>query len=384
MEKLNQIRSQVPVVQSQVYLNTGTAGPLPEPVWAAMVEALEAQMAGGRITMDYYTKMGDLKAQIRAAHAAMMGCEPSEIALTQNTTDGMNLVTLGVNWQPGDEAITTNLEHPGALFPLFAARERFGITIKIADVLNRPEAAAEVIEGLITPRTKLVSLSHVSFITGAVLPIKEICEAAHRRGVLVLVDGAQSFAAMPVNVKELGADFYAVTGQKWLCGPEGVGALYGSQAAISQVNITFAGYGTVESYNMYGGLLPKGNAQKFEQGTVQPANLAGQLAACRWLTEEAGQEWAYERIRELASSARAMLGEVPGVKVLTPAETAGLVSFQVTGADANRVAQGLTDQGIIIRTVPHPRSLRMATGFYNTVEELERLASALAPLCKPV
>lgn len=383
MEKVNQIRSQVPAVQSQVYLNTGTAGPLPEAVRAAMVEALADQLANGRITMDYYMKMGDLKAEIRAAHAAMLGCEPSEIALTQNTTDGMNLVTLGVNWQPGDEAITTNLEHPGALFPLFAARERFGITIKIADVLNQPEAAAEVIEDLITPRTKLISLSHVSFITGAVLPIKEICEAAHRRGVLVLVDGAQSFAAMPVNVKALGADFYAVTGQKWLCGPEGVGALYVSQAVVSQVNITFAGYGTAETYNMYSGLLPKGNAQKLEQGTAQPANLAGQLAACRWLTEEVGQDWAYGQIRSLASTARAMFAEVPGVKVLTPAETAGLVSLQLTHADANKAVQGLTDQGIIIRTVPHPRSMRLATGFYNTVVELERLVAALTPLCRP-
>lgn len=383
MEKLKQIRAQVPAVHAQVYLNTGTAGPLPEPVRAAMVEALEDQVALGRIAMDYYMKLEDLKGKVRAAHAALLGCDPTEIALTQNTTDGMNLVTLGVNWQPGDEAITTNLEHAGALFPLFAARERFGITIKMADVLDRPEAAAEVIERLITPRTKLISLSHVSFITGAVLPIREICERAHRHGVLVLVDGAQSFGAMPVNVKELGVDFYAVTGQKWLCGPEGVGALYASQAAVSQVNITFASYGTIESYNMYSGLLPRGNAQKFEQGTVQPASLAGQLAACRWLTDEVGQDWAYGRIRQLAGAARAMLAEIPGVRVLTPADGAGLVSFQLTGADANQVLKALTDQSIIIRTVPHPQTMRMSAGFYNTDEELARLAAALAPLCRP-
>lgn len=380
MEKLEQVRAQVPAVQSQVYLNTGTAGPLPRPVQAAMAEALVSQETGGRIGMDYYVKLGSLKAEIRAAHAAMLGCDASEVALTHNTTDGMNLVTLGVNWQPGDEAITTNLEHAGALFPLYAARERFGITIKIADVLNRPEEAAAVIAGMITSRTRLISLSHVSYITGAVLPVKEICEAAHRHGILVLVDGAQSFGAIPVNVKELGVDFYAVTGQKWLCGPEGTGALYGSQAAISQVQITFAGYGTVESYNMYSGLLPKGSVQKFEQGTVQPANLAGQLAACHWLMGEVGQDWAYSRIQTLASAARRLLSAVPGVRVLTPARTAGLVSFQVTGADANEVLKALTGQGILIRTVPHPQSLRLSTGFYNTPEELERLAEALAPL----
>jgi L-cysteine/cystine lyase len=380
MDKLTQIRSQLPAVQSQVYLNTGTAGPIPDAVHAAMVKSLEGQRAEGRSTMDHFIKLGGVMAQIRAAHAAMLGCDPGEIALTHNTTDGMNLVTLGVNWRPGDEAITTNLEHPGALFPLFAARERFGITIKMADVLGRPDEAASVIERLITHRTKLISLSHVSFITGAVLPVKEICEVAHRHGVLVLVDGAQSFGAMPVNVKELGVDFYAVPGQKWLCGPEGTGALFGSQAAISQVQITFAAYGTAESYNMHGGLLPKGSVQKFEQGSVQPANIAGQLAACRWLMEDVGLDWAYGRIRQLAGAARKVLEALPGVKVVTPPEAAGLVTFQVpAGVNAEQVAKGLMDQGIIVRTVPHPHSLRLATGFYNTEEELERLAAALAP-----
>lgn len=382
MEKVQKLRAQMPAVETQVYLNTGTAGPLPQPVRAAMLEALEFQISGGRIKAEYYEELGSLKAQIRAAHAAMLGCDPREIALTQNTTDGMNLVTLGVNWQPGDEAITTNLEHPGALFPLFAARERFGITIKIADVLNRPEEAAEVIERLITARTKLISLSHVSFITGAVLPIREICEVAHRHGVLVLVDGAQSFGAIPIDVKALGADFYAVTGQKWLCGPEGAGALYASQQAISQVSITFASYGTAESYSLYGGLLPKGNSQKFEQGTVQPATLAGQLAACRWLTEEVGLDWAFGRIRSLAQSAQAQLSAVPGVRVVTPAEAAGLVTFQVEEIPAERVLRVLADQGIIVRTVPHPQSLRLSAGFFNTEEELERLAAALEALTR--
>jgi len=377
VEKLEQVRSQVPAVESQVYLNTGTAGPLPKPVRAAMVESLDLQEAGGRIAMDYYVKLERLKADLRAAQAALLGCDPSEIALTQNTTAGMNLITMGINWQPGDEAITTNLEHAGALFPLYTARDRFGITVKIADVLERPEEAAAVIERMITSRTKLISLSHVSFITGALLPIKEICEVAHRHGVLVLVDGAQSFGAIPVDVKALGADFYAVPGQKWLCGPEGTGALYVSKDAISQVRITFAGYSTAAASDMYSGLLPKGNAARFEHDTLQPANLAGQLAACRWLVDEVGLNWAFSRIQQMAAAARQVLAGVPGVKVLTPDAAAGLVTFQVPEADEKQVLKALTSQGIQMRTVPHPKSLRLSTGFYNTEEELERVAAAL-------
>lgn len=377
MEKLEQVRSQVPAVESQIYLNTGTAGPLPKPVRAAMVESLELQESAGRIAMEYYGKLERLKADLRAAHGTLLGCDPTEVAVTQNTTAGMNLITMGINWQPGDEAITTNLEHAGALYPLYTARDRFGITVKIADVLRRPEKAAAVIEGLITSRTKLISLSHVSFITGAVLPVKEICEVAHRHGVLVLVDGAQSFGAIPVDVKVLGVDFYAVPGQKWLCGPEGTGALYVSQDAISQVRITFAGYSTAAASDMYGGLLPKGNAQRFEHDTLQPANLAGQLAACRWLVDEVGLDWAYSRIQQMAAAARQMLAGVPGVKVLTPDAAAGLVTFQVPEADEKQVLKALTSRGILIRTVPHPKSLRLSTGFYNTEAELERLAAAL-------
>jgi L-cysteine/cystine lyase len=379
-EKLARIREQLPAVQAQVYLNTGTSGPLPRQVRAEMVRSLEAQEVEGRIGLDYFPQAGSLRGELRQALAQLLGCDATEVALTQSTTEGMNMVTLGINWRPGDEAITTNLEHPGALFPLYAARERFGITVKVANVADRPEGTAAVIDRLITPRTKLISLSHVSFITGAVLPVKEICAVAHRHGVRVLVDGAQSFAATPVNVRDLGADFYAVPGQKWLCGPEGTGALYASQDAVSEVQITFAGYFSVDGYNIHGGILPKGNAQKFEQGMTQPAMLAGQLAACHWLTDEVGPGWAFGRIRELALTARDLLSRVPGVTVVTTGETAGLITFQVSGVKAEEAAMALARQGILVRTVPHPQAIRLATGFYNTVEELERLAAALGAM----
>ncbi|MFS8640830.1 MAG: aminotransferase class V-fold PLP-dependent enzyme, partial [Symbiobacteriaceae bacterium] len=133
--------------------------------------------------------------------------------------------------------------------------------------------------------------------------------------------------------------------------------------------------------DMYSGLLPRGGVHKLEQGTVQPANLAGHLAACRWLTEEVGVDWAYDRIRRLAAAAREILAGVPGVTVVTPAESAGLVTFQVE-SDPERVVRALAQQRIIVRTVPHPRSLRLSAGFFNTEEELERLAAALRTLAR--
>jgi L-cysteine/cystine lyase len=331
-QKLNALRTELPTLQTQIYLNTGTSGPLPNRVHAAMTKELDRQLTQGRAGMPHVQHFFQLKEDLRTELSSLLGAAPGEIAITPSTTDGMNLVTLGVNWQPGDEAITTNLEHAGALLPLFATRDRFGITVKIADVAGRPEAATQIIGGMITPRTKLISLSHVSYLTGAVLPVRQICEVAHKHGVLVLVDGAQSIGAMPVDVKELGCDFYAGPGQKWLCGPEGVGVLYGSHDAISQISVTFAAYFTVAHYSN-GGMLPHADARKFEQGIVQAAVLAGYLDAVRWFRQEVGPTWAYDRIQDLARGAREALLQIPGVRVLTPADTAGLITFQVEGQE---------------------------------------------------
>jgi L-cysteine/cystine lyase len=184
---------------------------------------------------------------------------------------------------------------------------------------------------------------------------------------------------MDVDVKALGCDFYAGPGQKWVCGPEGVGVLYASNAAVSQVSVTFAAYFTVDKYS-YGGMLPHAGARKFEQGTVQIAVLAGFLDALRWFASDVGPAWAFGRIRNLAGSARSALMEVPGVRVLTPADAAGLVTFQVAGKTPEAVVEVLTKAGIVARTVPEPGGVRIATGFYNTEAEIETVVRAVASL----
>ncbi len=379
--KVAEIRAALPVVQEKVFLNTGTAGPLPRTVLTAMKEALQQQAQGGRIDGAYYEALFALKDQLRAAMAHLLGCSPAEVALTANTTEGMNLAVLALNWRPGDEVITTNLEHPGGALPCYVVRDRFGATVKVADVLDRPEQAAAVIERLITPRTRMIVLSHVAYSTGAVLPIRSICEVAHRHGVLVAVDGAQSFAAIPVDVRELGCDFYAVPGQKWLCGPEGTGALYMAERVWSQTQPMVAGYFTVQAFSLTGGMLPHPDARRFEAATAQPACLAGQLAAARWLTEEVGTEWAFARIHQLAAKAHKALSAIDGVTVLTPKKAhAGLITFTIDGVAPEDGVKALAEQGILIRPIPEPEALRLSTGFYNTEEELDRFAEAVRSL----
>lgn len=380
MANLETLRAQLPVLNRGAFLNTGSCGPLPLPVVQAMQEAALTQLNAGRLIPEYFDAVVRRETETRAAMANLMGCSPDEIALMHNTTEGMNVVTLGVNWQPGDELITTELEHPGALLPAYTVRDRFGVTVKIADLEQQPGEAVATLERLITPRTRLIVVSHVAWSTGALLPVQEIAAMAHRHGVLVLVDGAQSFAALPLNVSELGIDAYAVPGQKWLCGPEGTGALYVRRSVLSQLRITFAGWNTMESLSLRAGYGARNTAQRFEHATMSPSDTAGLLAAVRWFAQEVGLDWASTRVQALARYARERLLAVPGVTVLTPAEHAGLIAFRVAGVVPEKIAQELHGQGIFVRSVAPVAAVRVSTGFYNTEAEIDALLAGLGQI----
>jgi len=376
-DHLARVRDGLPSLAGRTYLNSGTTGPMPRPVAEAVCEAAMTHLTEPRTGREHFERAQEVKQACRAALAGLLGCRPTEIALTHNTTEGMNLITLGVNWAPGDEAITTNVEHPGALLPLWIVRDRFAVTIKTADLESRPSDPVDAVVRLITPRTKLISLSHVSYSTGDVLPVAEIARAAHERGVLVLVDAAQAFGAMGIDMATLGADFYSVSGQKWLCGPEGTGALYSAQHAISQIRTTFAGYGTIEAYNDYGGLLVRDDGRRFEQGTMHLPDLAGLLAATTWMTATVGEAWAHRRIHDLAAMARAELAKLDGVEVITGADHAGLVSFAVGDADPQDLVQRLAGRAILVRAIPRPAAVRLSAGCFVTDDEMTAAVAAI-------
>ena len=371
------VREDLPSVAGVTYLNSGTTGPMPRPVAEAVCETAMAHLSEPRNGREYFGRVLQVKQACRLALAALLGCRATEIALTHNTTEGMNLVTLGVNWVPGDEAITTNVEHPGALLPLWIVRDRYGVTVKTADLLSGPSDPVDALVRLITPRTKLISVSHVSYCTGDVLPIAEIASAAHERGVLVLVDAAQALGATAIDVVSLGADFYSVSGQKWLCGPEGTGALYSAQHTISQIRTTFAGYGSIDGYNDYGGLLVKADGRRFEQGTMHLPDLAGLLAAATWMTGTVGEDWAHRRIHGLAALARAELAKLDGVEVITGAAHAGLVSFTLGASDPEELVRRLADRAILVRAIPRPAAIRLSAGYFLTEDEMTVAVAAV-------
>ncbi|GBD17889.1 putative cysteine desulfurase [bacterium HR27] len=380
-EKVRAIRSAMPAVTEHVYLNTGTFGPLPRVVTDAMRTESERELIDGRITTTSYERATQLKQLAREEVAQLLHCRPEQIALTRHTTDGINLAVMGRNWQPGDEIVTTDMEHPGAQGPIFNVARRFGVVVRTARLGTGAGDVVSAIARLINTRTRMVVLSHLTWNTGAILPVAEVAELAHRVGALVVVDGAQSAGSIPVDVTALGIDVYAIPGQKWLCGPEGTGAVYFSDDALDQLYLTIVGYASLAPSGLEpigGYFVPKPTAERFEVGGVHLPALAGQVAALRWLREEVGYDWIFQRISELGRYAAQRLATLDGVQVLTPLDRmAGLISFTVRDCDPQKLVEALAQRNVIVRWITHPYCVRLSVGFYNAEEDIERLVAAL-------
>ncbi len=385
--KVEQIRRAMPAVENTVYLNTGTCGPLPRRTVAAMQEVQNEELLQGRIAPGHYPGIMAAKTAAKEAVAGVLGCTPNDVAIAGRTTDGMNIAIAGYRWQRGDEIITSNIEHPGGLMPMFVTKRRYGTRIRVADIGVGGMKTVETVrqfEQLITPRTRMIVISHISYTTGAVLPVKEITAMAHSHDVLVAVDAAQSFGSLPLDMADLGADLYACPGQKWICGPEGTGSLYVRPSSLGEIEQTFGGGMVMGSLDYYGAsFAPAVGAGRFDVGGYNLPMLVGQKVSTEWIRDEVGLDWAYARISRLGQYAHKMLSGMKGVTVVTPEDhLAGLVAFTVDGIEPIELKNRLlAEHNVTIRDVVkyinNPNALRLATGFYNTEEDLDRLGAGM-------
>ncbi len=383
MLDLTQIREQLPAVARSAYFNTGSNGPLPQVAAQAMTAAAERELTAGRIGQDAAHFIAGEKRRLRQSFAQLLHAPSASIALTHSTTEGINLALWGLRWQEGDEIITTNLEHPGLTVPLALLRQRFGVVVRFLDTgLGHADRLLAALARAFTPRTRLVALSHVSYASGALFPLAAIVELARQRDAWVLADAAQSAGAIPVDVTALGVDFYACSGQKWLCGPDGSGALYVHPDRFDDLLPSFGGYTTVAAQDHRGWIVPHNGAMRYEGVTHYGPAIAGMNAALAWLCDDIGFDAIHERIAALAQTARSLLLQIPGVTLLTPAgQQAGLVNFDIVGWSPQAQAAlnaAVNQAGYVIRGIPHaPFGLRISTGFFNTTAELEGLAAEL-------
>lgn len=349
-----------PVLERYAYLNAGTLGPLAQPTIDAIEERARYDQEQGRGGRAWFETMLELRVRIRQKVAGLIGATAESVALTSSTTDGCNVVVAGLGLRVGDEVVTTNSEHPGLLLPLAVS----GATVRVADVANRPTAEAlERITSLVGPRTKLLALSHVLWTTGQVMPVQEL---KGETGLPLLVDGAQSVGALPVDVGDV--DYYTVSGQKWLCGPEPIGALYIRE--LDSLRIAFPSYWAQTSIEPDGTFVPREDAERFATGWIATPALAGWEAAL-----DLRPRWAFERAAEVAELCRRALAD--SFEVIGEPGQGTLVSFVPRGDPAETAAQ-LYARGVVVRDLPGTGWVRASCGWWSNEDDIDRLVAGVS------
>jgi L-cysteine/cystine lyase len=383
-DRLAAVRAALPALEAGIYLNAGSVGPLPAETAAAMNEISAYELTTGRAHPDYWTETLQRMAEARAAVAAVLVADSADIALTHSATDGMNIGAWSIDWKAGDRAVTTRLEHPGGTGALYHLRDRFGIDLAFVDVGTGgdQDAVLAAFDAAVDERTKLVAISHVLWATGAVMPIAGIAEIAHARGAILVVDGAQSAGAIPLELAATGADVFALSAQKWLLGPEGMGAVAVAPGVRDRLQPSFAGYFSFETVDPAGAAVRWPDARRFESSNFHRPSIVGMARSIGWLSMFVGLDWVYERGAAMARLAADRLAAIEGVELVTPREQmATLVTFRIAGWPAEAALEELGARVFAVaRTVPLVDAVRISVGFFTSEEELERFAAAVALL----
>ena len=386
MMDIGALRDAVPATHEVTYFNTGWSGPSPQPVLDRMREVMEHEASHGPASAEGVLLAREQNAEAATAAASLLRADVEEVILTHGTTEGINVVLHGMRWQPGDELVTCNLEHMAILTPASVIAERHGV--KVVTVEVEPNATnarmLELFEEAITPQTRLVALSHIQYTCGLRMPITEIAEIAHRNGALILVDGAQTAGHINLDVRRLGADFYSISGQKWLLGPQGTGALFIGREHQKNIDPLFSTHGIAdERAEQAESTMPTNPMQRFRL-TSQSAALAAGFAKAVELVQAVGLESIEIHSQSLGDYLREGVAKISGCGLAGPAggkESCGLVAVTVDGWAPQQVVTELWERWQITgRTVRVPPAVRFSMASYNDEADTDRVLEALMVL----
>ena len=375
---LREIRLGFPVLGKTTYLNTGTYGPMPTSALRTYLTAVEELERDG---IACGLPLAQAAEDLRAVLAAMVRCEPHELAYTGNATDGINAILSGTDWEPGDEVITTDEEHEAMLHPLLYLQKTRGIRVRRVSCSHVPDVMVTRLNAVRSINTRLLAFSHVTCETGTLLPAAAMCAWAAEHGIRTLLDVAQSLGAASVNVEAIGCDFMAGNGHKWLHGPTGTGVVYVRNACIEEVRPAHVGAGSLREADAQTGVAePWATSARFEFGTRPWARATGWKASLDWLNG-IGHGRIAEHMLAIGSLAIEMLSAIPGLEVLTPRSPegrAGLISVRCIEGDAGRIGARLTEEhAIIVRHVPHYNALRFSMSHFTDEDDIVRLNGAM-------
>ena len=388
--QLLDLRQQFPGLQNKAYFNYGGQGVLPQSALEAIQRSFHQVQELGPFSAKVGAWVNQESEQTRQAIATELGTTADTITLTEDVTVGCNIALWGIDWRVGDRLLLTDCEHPGIIAAAQEVQRRFGVEVEVCAIqatLNAGDPVEAIVRHL-HPDTRLVVLSHILWNTGQVLPLKEIvaaCQSYNRdKPVRVLVDAAQSIGMMPVNLTELKADFYAFTGHKWWCGPEGVGGLYVRPEAREDLHPTFIGWRgiTMDQTGKPTGWKP--NGQRYEVATSAYPLYAGLRAAIALHQRYGTAQDRYQRLLTLSRSLWQQLLELPGVTCLrTAAPKSGLVSFRLQDQSHAQQVQRLESQNILVRTILNPDCIRACVHYLTLESEIEQLVAAVRSIPRP-
>lgn len=368
-------RRQLLIPEVPAYLNTGSLGPMPRSVLAAR-QRVALALARDPLDPDQF----DPREALRRTLAAFVGTSPDEIALLRSTTEGMNTFAHGIDWRPGDEVIMCTHEHPGGYGAYKALEARRGIRIRWVQLSTPPEDIEQILDlyrAAIGPRARLIMASHITFVTGLLMPVRHLAELAHRKGLLISLDGAHPLGMLPLSLNALGCDHYAASGHKWLLAGPGTGLCYVRRELQDDI-WPLMGYAENSSQDPR-----RRGARKYElYGQKNLPTLLAMGAALAWQADLDPQR-IEARVRMLGDCLRRGLVDIPGVKLWTPLSpelSAGLTSFSVDGLamhDVARAIRGLAGAYVLPMPVGGLDAVRVSTHFYNSLQEVERLLDAV-------
>lgn len=352
-----------------IYLNCGTLGPIPQYTRDAVFEAwqrLEENPAD-----EGFGPLLQSMEEARAKAAAFLGCAVDELAVTQSTTDGMNAIAQGINLQQGDRVLTTDHEHPGGRLCWDYYARRAGVVVDVVKLPAPPKTAGEIVDAFaqqLTPATRIISVSHVTYTTGLKLPVAELAELARAHGALLVVDGAQAPGGITVDVKALRCHAYAASPHKWMLAPKGTGLLYISAEARKRIDPLVLQAGM----RCYTGAT----------GTRNLPGIIGLGAAVDLLTA-VGKEAVERHAMAMRNLLYHEAGKIPGVTVASPAPgelAAPLITLNLPGNVKNHAfANRLKERGIIVRSVDGYgiNGIRVSPHIYTREEDIAALVAAM-------
>lgn len=354
-----------------IMMNNGTVGPMPEPVFNTLTSTFQIQCTA---PCEVYNTFGARRDEVRSKVARFLGADPGEIVLNRNTTEGLSLVANGLDLKPGDEVLLSSMEHMAGIAAWGLQAKRRGVVVREVPIGLPPRSVDEVVdafEAAITPRTRVINLSHTVFISGLIAPIKEVSEMAHRHGVLVLADSAHGPGMLNLNLHDLGADFWAGSPYKWLGAPCGCGTFYVRRDVQERLwpSVAMSGWDTLE------------DARRFETLGQQADPLIFALGEAVDFQNTVGKDRIQRRIQALATHLKEGLAEIPGVRLHTsmdPYLSSGLTAFSAAGVSPEEIVDYLRERyNLVVRAIGNEargtRGVRVSTHVYVFQEHVNIL-----------